>query len=246
MTMRNKLIVSHLTLPGWEIAQLHSRSTLHPLLESILQRLCWTLCFSMLYPCYIHMWPETHSPPILVSQCVFPSVYISKAQKLRLKFDGSKLRPVDGMSCSQLLATVGQCETIQGASGFIEDMLKVFWEVEQTGDNRHESFHLRGFDTNWRCWHICALGHVHFWLPTAQDLCPFSIWSIHGCLFLGFRLLLVISKVTPLLPACTSFLESQILGFVIPALPFNARCKQYLLTRPYAYISPKWPKQSQT
>jgi hypothetical protein len=181
MTMRNKLTVSHVTLPGWEIAQLHSRSTLHPLLESILQRLCWTLCFSsyihvisMLYPYVARNKQPTHS----CFPMFFPSVHISKAQKLRLKFDGSKLRPVDGMSCSQLLATVGQCETIQGASGFIEDMLKVFWE--QIGDNRHESFHLRGFDTNldgryWRCWHICALGHVHFWLPPAQDLCPFSI-----------------------------------------------------------------------
>ena len=39
---------------------------------------------SMLYPCYIHMWPETHSPPIFVSQC-FPFNSHLKGAKAQIK-----------------------------------------------------------------------------------------------------------------------------------------------------------------
>ena len=142
--------------------------------------------FLQLYPCYIHMWPETHSPPIFVSQC-FPFNSHLKGAKAQIKIRRFKvetrrrrdvmqpvvIRSSTGTWTCLLLGHLWPMQNNTRCKWFHRRYVEsFFWE--QTGDNWHESFHLRGFDTNLDHAILEMLAHMCAWtaISSHTSLCP--------------------------------------------------------------------------
>ena len=157
MTMRNKLTVSHVTLPGWEIAQdlpsiPFSRASCKGFAEPYVSPV-----ISMLYPCYIHVisicGQKQTAHPFLFPN-VFPFSSHLKGAKAQIKIRRFKvetrrrrdvmqpvvIRSSTGTWTCLLLGHLWQCKTIRGASGFIEDMLKVILGTNWRQQAREFSF----------------------------------------------------------------------------------------------------------
>ena len=138
---------------------------------------------SMLYPCYIHVisicGQKQTAHPFLFPN-VFPFSSHLKGAKAQIKIRRFKVetrrrrdvvQPAAGHRWPMRNNT--RCKWLHRR--YVESFLGTNWRQQA-----REFGHLRGFDTNldgryWRCWHICALGHVHFWLPPAQDMSILNI-----------------------------------------------------------------------